>query len=167
VLYIASNTAPITDVLAGAASYPPAQSDAPLDPAAQPTAHGSKPISPEFFQFLTSLGWPVRLVTSFFDGTDELRSVCGALSFFGGLTLQVQLAAHPGYKGDLDASFCPTAPYYSDLFTEVMFHVPCLMSDALIGSRPTSTAGAVSSLRSTASRTSTYAWFNTRLSLTR
>lgn len=156
VLYVASNTAPITDVLAGAASYPPAQGDAPQDPAAQPTAQGSKPISPEFFQFLTSLGWPVRPAVACFDGAGGPLTAAHA-ALIGGLSLQVQLATHPGYKGDLDASFCPTAPYYSDLFTEVMFHVPCLMSAALVGSRPASTAGAVSSLRSTASRTSTSA----------
>jgi len=35
---------------------------------------------------------------------------------------------HPGFKGGLDASYCKTAPYYTDIWTEVIFHAPCLIN---------------------------------------
>ena len=57
----------------------------------------TKTVTQDFLDFTYSLGWPVDLKT------------------------------HAGFKGGLSHSICPTAPYYSDLFTEVIFYVPCLL----------------------------------------
>lgn len=53
----------------------------------------------EYEQFIWTLGWPIALET------------------------------HAGFKGNLNMSFCDVAPYYADLYSEVIFHAPILFKE--------------------------------------
>ncbi|KAJ3222057.1 hypothetical protein HK099_002758 [Clydaea vesicula] len=48
-------------------------------------------------------------------------------NFIYSIAWPVDLEKHVGYKGNLNSSFCKTAPYFADRNVEVIFHCPYLM----------------------------------------
>ncbi|OZJ03418.1 hypothetical protein BZG36_03602 [Bifiguratus adelaidae] len=47
--------------------------------------------------------------------------------FLSSLGWMVDLSSHTGYCGRLDPTFCPSAPYYADRHTEMIFNSPTLL----------------------------------------